>query len=96
MAKIHKHADSLRHRQVAEDGAVDLMVEEVFASLPTQCQPLRKRYKAQRFLSLGKQAIHRADMRAARRFYFQAIKLHPWQIVIGSHLPKFLRALFTR
>jgi glycosyltransferase involved in cell wall biosynthesis len=96
LAKIHKHADSLRHKKLGKEAPVDLMVGEVFSYLPRECQLLRNRYKAQRLMALGRQALNNGDSDSARHFYYQGIRISPQQIMNGSHLRKFLRALCIR
>jgi glycosyltransferase involved in cell wall biosynthesis len=93
LARIHKHADSLRHSRADEEGVAQGMVREVFASLPEECQPLRKRYQAQRYLSLFRAAALAHDRLAARRFYWQALKLYPPQALRWSYVRKALRIL---
>ena len=95
LAKIHKHADSLRHKKLGKEIPVDLMIDEVFSYLPNECQLLRNRYKAQRLMSLGRQALNSGDSDSARYFYYQGIRISPLQIIKGAHLRKFLRSLCT-
>jgi glycosyltransferase involved in cell wall biosynthesis len=93
LARIYKHADSLRHnRDKAEEYALG-MVDAVFSSLPADCQSLRRRYTAQRYLSLFRAARSAEDPLVARRYYLQAIKLSPWQALRWTYLRKALHLL---
>lgn len=93
LARIYKHADSLRHSRDNEEEYALGMVREVFASLPAECQPLRRRYTAQRYLSLFRAAQNGGDRAAAGRFYRQALRLSPLQALRWSYLRKGLRFL---
>lgn len=91
LARIYKHADSLRHNRADEEAVAQGMLREVFASLPAECQPLRKRYEAQRYLSLFRAALLAGDQANARRYYRHALGLSPWQALRWSYLKKALR-----
>lgn len=94
LARIYKHADSLRHnRYKAEEYALG-MVEAVFSSLPADCQSLRRRYTAQRYLSLFRAAQNAGSRGEARHFYARALRLNPLQALRWSYLRKALRLLF--
>lgn len=93
LARIHKHRDSLRHNRHNEEEIALGMVREVFASLPAECQPLIKRYTAQRYLSLFRAALLANDKAQARRFYLTALSLSPLQAFRGTYLRKTLRLL---
>ncbi len=93
LARIHKHADSLRHNRHNEEEIALGMVREVFASLPAECQPLIKRYTAQRYLSLFRAALLAGDIRQARHFYLTALGLSPLQAARWTYLRKALRVL---
>ncbi len=93
LARIYKHADSLRHNRDNEEEYALGMVREVFAGLPAECQPLRRRYTAQRYLSLFRAAQNAGDRAAAKRFYRQAVRLSPLQALRWSYLRKGLRLL---
>lgn len=93
LAKIYKHADSLRHNRDNEEEYALGMVREVFARLPAECQVLRRRYTAQRYLSLFRAAQNAGDRAAAKRFYQQALRLSPLQALRWSYLRKGLRFL---
>jgi glycosyltransferase involved in cell wall biosynthesis len=91
LARIHKHADSLRHNRDDEEAVAQGVLREVFASLPAECQPLRKRYEAQRYLSLFRAALLDGDSLTARRYYRHALGLSPLQALRWSYLKKALR-----
>ena len=94
LARIYKHADSLRHNRDDEEAVAQGMLREVFASLPAECQPLRQRYEAQRYLSLFRAALLAGDQANARRYYRHALGLSPWQALRWSYLKKALRLGF--
>lgn len=96
LARIHKHDDSLRHNRDREEENALGIVREVFASLPAECQPLRRRYTAQRYLSLFRTAQADRDPAAARRFYACALRLSPLQALRWGYLRKALRLLVRR
>lgn len=91
LARIYKHADSLRHNRDDEEAVAQGMLHEVFASLPAECQPLRKRYEAQRYLSMFRAALLADDKSAAKHFYRHALSLSPAQALRWSYLKKAVR-----
>ncbi|MBE7927517.1 glycosyltransferase family 2 protein [Pseudomonas saudiphocaensis] len=93
LARIYKHADSLRHRRDNEEEYAIGMVREVFAGLPAECQSLRRRYTAQRYLSLFRAAQNAGDHAQARRFYRHALCVSPLQVLRWGYLRKGLRLL---
>lgn len=95
LARIHKHADSLRHNRENEEEYAMGMAREVFASLPAECQGLSRRYKAQRYLSLFRAALLSGDSRTARRFYARALCLSPLQAMRWSYLRKAARLMMV-
>jgi glycosyltransferase involved in cell wall biosynthesis len=90
LARIHKHADSLRHNRDNEEERALAMVSEVFSGLPAECQSLRTRYQAQRYLSLFRAALRAGDRATARRYYAAAWRLSPLQALRGRQLRKLL------
>ncbi len=90
LARIHKHADSLRHNRDNEEERALAMVSEVFSGLPAECQSLRTRYQAQRYLSLFRAALRAGDRPTARRYYAAAWRLSPLQALRGRQLRKVL------
>ena len=93
LARIYKHADSLRHSRENEEEYALGMVEAVFASLPSECQLLRQRYTAQRYLSLFRAAQNVGDRRQALYYFGRAIRLSPLQALRWAYLRKALRLL---
>ena len=91
LARIHKHPDSLRHDRQHEEERARAMVDEVFAALPEECQSLRRRYAAQRYLSLFRAAVQAGDTAAAQRFYRAALSLSVLQALRWTYLRKALR-----
>lgn len=91
LARIHKHVDSLRHDRDQEEERAATMVREVFAALPASCQSLRKRYAAQRYLSLFRAAVLAGDKATARRFYRSAVHLSVRQALRWTYLRKAIR-----
>jgi glycosyltransferase involved in cell wall biosynthesis len=91
LARIHKHGDSLRHDRRDEEVRAVTMIEEVFASLPAECQPLRSRYASQRYLSLFRAALQAGDRPAAKHFYRAAWRLDGRQALRWNYLRKALR-----
>ncbi|QNH79907.1 glycosyltransferase family 2 protein [Pseudomonas protegens] len=96
LARIHKHRDSLRHSRDDEEQVALKIVDEVFSSLPEECQPLKKRYKAQRYLSLFRAALLGSNMGLAQRFYLTALSLSPLQAMRWTYLRKAVRLWFKR
>lgn len=88
LARIHKHADSLRHSRENEEDRAFVMVSEVFSGLPAECQVLRRRYEAQRYLSLFRTALLAGERSSARRYYQAALRLSPRQALRARHLRK--------
>lgn len=91
LARIHKHANSLRHDRHDEKAVAQGMLREVFASLPEDCQAYRTAYEAQRYLSLFRAAMLAGDKPAARRFYRHSLGLSPLLALRWSYLKKALR-----
>jgi len=94
LARIYKHSDSLRHSRENEEEYALGMVEAVFGSLPADCQSLRKRYTAQRYLSLFRAAQQAGESSTAWSFYHHALRLSPMQALRWSYLRKALRLIF--
>lgn len=95
LARIHKHADSLRHLRDDEEERALIIVDEVFSSLPVECQSLRQRYTAQRYLSLFRAALNAGEMQRAGYFYRHALRLNPLQALRWTYLRKGLRWLLS-
>ncbi|WP_249678172.1 glycosyltransferase family 2 protein [Pseudomonas abieticivorans] len=93
VARIYKHAGSLRHRRDNEEAFAMDVAREAFAQLPADCQPLRRRFEAQSYLSLFRGALLAQDSAAARRFYLRAWQLSPGQAMRWTYVRKVLRLL---
>lgn len=96
LARIHKHADSLRHTASRDAAHALALTEAVFSQLPASCQPLRQRYEAQRFLSLFRATAARAEHALARTYYRDAFARSPWQALRWSYLRKRLALMLKR
>lgn len=96
LARIYKYPDSLRHNREREKENALRLVEDVFASLPKECQPLRRRYIAQRYLSLFRGARNDGDLALARKFYCRAFRTSPRQALRWTYMSKFMRLLVVR
>lgn len=95
VARIHKHADSLRHDIVlARSVPPAEFTETVFAALPADCQSMRQRYEAQRNLSLFRTCYRGGDQAAAKTYYRSAFTLSPLQAIRWGYLSKFIRLVF--
>jgi hypothetical protein len=94
VARIYKHADSLRNDRSNEELYALEMAEEVFSTLPDSCQSLKPRYVAQRYLSLFRAAYQARDFATARVFYRKALRLSFRQALRWPYLSKALRLLF--
>lgn len=90
LARIHKHEDSLRHSRENEHEYAMKMVERVFEKLPDECQDLRKRYMAQRYLSLFRSARNAGEADLAKEYYRKAFRLSPAQALRWTYLTKAL------
>ncbi|MGI4838833.1 MAG: glycosyltransferase family 2 protein [Janthinobacterium lividum] len=94
IARIHKHPDSLRNDRRDEEALALAMVQEVFTGLPPECQSLRTRYEAQRYLSLFRAAVRDDDRSTARRFYRRALYLSAKQALRWVYVRKAIRLFF--
>jgi glycosyltransferase involved in cell wall biosynthesis len=94
IARIHKHPDSLRNDRRDEEALAMAMVQEVFTRLPAECQSLRTRYEAQRYLSLFRAALRDNDRSTARRFYRRALYLSAIQALRWVYFRKAIRLFF--
>jgi glycosyltransferase involved in cell wall biosynthesis len=94
LVRIYKHADSLRHLRQDDDEYVAKMTHEVFASLPENCQSLRTRYQAQRYLSLFRAALLVDDANRAFGFYKQAMRVSIRQALRWVYVRKLVKLWF--
>ena len=96
VARIYKHEASLRHQRENEENFVMEIVHEVFDPLPAECQGLRKRYEAQRYLSLFRAAFLAGNKTKAREFFGRAVDSSPVQALRWAYLRKALRLWLIR
>lgn len=92
IARIYKHADSLRHQR--KDENPEIIVDSVFARLPASCSELKPIYFAQRLLSLFRAAVLNGETEKARRLYWNALKVSPRQALRLTYLRKAFRLLY--
>lgn len=95
LVKVYKHVDSLRHLRKDSEKRALILMEEVFATLPQECAVLRKRYKAQRYLSLFRAALNAGELDEARLFYRTALSLDFLHALKWSYMRKALRLLWV-
>lgn len=96
VVKIYQHTDSLRH-QVGYDKSIGTgLVDLIFDSniLPESFFRYRQEYYAIRCLELFRTLYYGKDYRAAKHYYWQAIKNHPLYLLKLSALKKYLRIVF--
>ncbi|AHF65671.1 glycosyltransferase family A protein [Pseudomonas cichorii] len=91
IARIYKHADSLRHSRADEESVATGLIKEVFAHLPDECRVLLPRYSAQVYLSLFRAAQLAGDYSVARRYYLRALRFSPLQALKWSYVRKALK-----
>ncbi len=93
MAKIYKHADSLRHNTAYDINIGGALIEEVFDKnrLPETANVLRRKFTAQRYLSLFRNCAMAGDKKEAKRFYRQALKTDWYSIFRWSYTRKAVR-----
>lgn len=94
IARIHKHPDSLRNDRRNEEPLAQAMIKEVFSRLPAECQSLRRRYEAQRYLSLFRAALRDDDLPTARRYYRRALYLSAMQALRWVYFRKAIHLFF--
>lgn len=96
LVRIYKHDGSLRN-QFGHDRALDLrLVDEVFDRLPACCQGLRRKFAAQRCLSLFRSACIGGHRRVAKRYYRRALSFDLCQALRWSYLRKAIRVWGAR
>lgn len=96
VARIYKHAASLRNQRKNEEDFMMEIVHEVFDGLPAECQFLRRRYEAQRYLSLFRAAFLAEDKTKAREFFRGAVALSPVQALRWAYVRKALKLWLVR
>lgn len=96
LVRVYKHQGSLRH-QGELDRALDLrLVDEVFDRLPAGCQDLRRKFAAQRCLSLFRGAYMEGERSVAKRYYRRALSFDRTQALRWTYLRKALRLWCSR
>ncbi len=91
LARIHKHPDSLRHNANLAGSGRHALVDEVFASLPAECQSLRPAYETQRMLSAFRKSCQAGNISDAE-YYFRTAFRTDWRRAIKwKYLGKYLR-----
>ena len=98
LARIHKHAGSMR-RDVAAAKRTNLqLLEELFdrGALPQELRRYRNEFGARRCLSLFRTCYRAGDYAAALAFYRAAFGFSPRVAGSPKHLFKGLRALWRR
>jgi glycosyltransferase involved in cell wall biosynthesis len=94
LARINKHSGSLRHNPEHAKASHQMLIEELFSTLPDESQHLRTAYEAKRTLSVFRICYEAGDFEGARRYYRMA-RLANWrQALRWKYLSKYLRLLF--
>ncbi|WP_434607936.1 glycosyltransferase family 2 protein [Pseudomonas sp. R1-7] len=93
LARIHKHATSLRHSRI-DDSVTQTVVREISSVLPADCQSMLIDYESQRYLSRFRTALLQGDQTSARRLYWRALKLSRRQALQWRYLRKVLKPGF--
>lgn len=94
LARIVKHADSLRHdTTLSRRTAPEQVARLVFEKLPETCQSLRTSYEAQRMLSAFRTLYLGGHRRQAAERYREAFRRDWRQALRWSYLSKYIRLL---
>ncbi|MDD2031891.1 glycosyltransferase family 2 protein [Pseudomonas sp. N-137] len=93
LARIHKHATSLRHSRT-DDSVTQIVTREVASVLPAECQSMLADYESQRYLSRFRTALRQGDRVNARHLYWRAVKLSRRQALQWRYLRKVLKLGF--
>jgi glycosyltransferase involved in cell wall biosynthesis len=93
-ARIHRHADSLRHDLAGVESAGLALVDRLFDPrvLPADCMRLREAYFVRRCLSLFRTLYLAGEHTRARTYYLRALRHSPWVVLRLAYLSKFLRS----
>lgn len=92
LVRIFKHADSLRHRNFAEDEDPRNLVDAVFHGLPLDCQGLRPTYAALRYQSAARNALKSRRWQHACQYWKASLRADIRQALHPARLRKMLRA----
>ena len=91
LVRIHKHADSLRRNTELAQSSREAVLETMFEKLPTECQPLKRRYAAKQYLSVFRNCYRAGQYPLAQRYFHQAWRAD-WRLALQwSYLGKYLR-----
>lgn len=96
LAKIHKHADSLRNDAELTMANACLVAETVFARMPESLQPLRHLYEAKRSLSAFRSCYRAGYYKEAKAYYSAALKAAPRQALRWDYFSKWVRLQFKQ
>lgn len=94
LARVHKHANSLRRAPRDDDEYIARMTHEVFDCLPAECQALRKRFQGQRYLSLFRTAFLMGDADRAFQYYQEAMRVNLRQALKWDYVRKLFKLWF--
>lgn len=98
VARIYKHADSMRH-DTEQALKVGMQLEQVIfeeSGLPAWATSLRRRYRARRALSLVKHCYRGGDYQAVVRFWHEAFRTAPLAALSPRYLRRYLSSLVKR
>ena len=93
LVRVHKHNRSLRHdADLAKQSHLHLAAE-IFTSLPSECQNLRKDFETKRLFSLFRICCRSADWGTAKCFYRLAFAANWRRALRPKYLGRYLQAL---
>ncbi len=94
---MYKHPDSLRHHFDYQKAAGTHIVDLIFdrSLLPDRFFKFRQEYLGIRLLSLFRNAYFNKEYRAAKTYYWQALKAYPNAVLKLPYLRKYLRCVFA-
>lgn len=98
VARIYKHADSMRH-DTAQAVSIGMQLEQILfeeSVLPEWAGALRHRYRARRALSLVKHCYRGGDYAAVVRFWHEAFRAAPLTALAPRYLRRYLASLVKR
>jgi len=96
LARIHKHADSLRHDPALAEASREPLLEAIFEKLPAECQSLKARYAAGQYLSIFRNYYRAGEREKAKDCFRRAWRADHRQACQWSYLRKYLRLLLNR
>lgn len=97
LVRIHLRPDSLRHR-VEDLNLPQKVADCLFApgKLPGFCYSHKRRFTAERELSLFRSLYKQREYQKARQVYLRAISTSPQALFRWSYLRKFLRVIWKK